>query len=92
MLVSELVFGSAAAFLAIIFWSKTRDTAWMFIIIGVITRYGETVFQTLKSFGIVMADLLVIADISVFELVLANLPTLFFGIAFFVAILRKTGK
>jgi hypothetical protein len=92
MIVTELVIGSAAAFLAIILWSKPRDTAWMFIIIGVIVHYGGTIFQTLKSFGIVMADLLVIADISVFELVLANLPTLFFGTAFFIAIMRKARK
>jgi hypothetical protein len=92
MLVVELAIGAAAVFLAIVLWSKTRDTAWMFGIIGVIAGYGETIFRTLKSFGIVSADLLVISGISVFEMVLANLPALFFGIAFFVVIRRKTGR
>jgi hypothetical protein len=92
MLVVKLALGSAAAFLSIILWSKTRDTAWMFVIIGVIAGYGETIFLTLKSFGIVSADLLVISDISVFELVLSNLPILFFGAAFLAVIIRRTGK
>ncbi|MDR1626874.1 MAG: hypothetical protein LBT33_10085 [Spirochaetia bacterium] len=92
MLVIQLTIGSAAVFLAIVLWSKTRDTAWMFGIIGVIAGYGETIFRTLKSFGIVSADLLVISGIPVFELVLANLPMLFFAIAFLLVINRKTNR
>jgi hypothetical protein len=92
MLIAKLALGSAAVFLAIILWAKTRDTAWMFVIIGVIAAYGEIIFQTLKSFGIVSADLVVISDIPVFELVLANLPMLFFAIAFLVVVRRKTSR
>jgi hypothetical protein len=92
MLVVQLAVGSAAAFLAIVFWAKTRDTAWMFCIIGVIAGYGGTIFRTLKSFGIVSADLLVISGIPVFDLVLANLPMLFFALAFLAVILRNTGR
>ena len=89
MILSKLTLGSLATFLSIILWSKTRETAWMFVIIGVIVAYGETVFQTLKTFGIVRADFLSFAGVSVFELVLANLPLLFFAIAFLAMILRK---
>ncbi|MDR1931813.1 MAG: hypothetical protein LBQ57_03210 [Spirochaetales bacterium] len=85
----RLALGSAATFLSILLWSKTRDTAWMFVIIGVITAYGETVFQTLKAFGIVKADFLLISGVSVFELVLSNLPILFFSIALLVMVQRK---
>ena len=92
MILSKLALGSAATFLSIILWSKTRETAWMFVILGVIVAYGETVFQTLKAFGIVHADFLVFAGVSVFELVLANLPLLFFATAFLVMILRKIAR
>jgi peroxiredoxin family protein len=90
MILSRLALGSAATFMSIILWSKTRDTAWMLVIIGVIVAYGENVFQTLKAFGIVKAELLIMADISIFEIVLANLPMLFFAIAFLVMIIRRT--
>jgi hypothetical protein len=92
MLITKLALGSVAVFLAIILWAKTRDTAWMFVIIGVIAAYGEIIFQTLKSFGIVWADLVVISDIPVFELVLTNLPMLFFATAFLVVVSRKTSR
>jgi hypothetical protein len=92
MLLSKLILGSAAAFLSIILWSKTRDTAWMFVIIGVIVAYGETVFRTLKAFGIIGERFLVFSGLCVFELVLANLPLIFFALAFFVMIVRKAVK
>jgi hypothetical protein len=90
MILSRLALGSAATFMSIILWSKTRDTAWMLVIIGVIVAYGESVFQTLKAFGIVKAEILIMADISIFEIVLANLPMLFFAVAFLVMIIRRT--
>jgi hypothetical protein len=90
MILSRLALGSAATFLSIILWSKTRDTAWMLVIIGVIVAYGESVFQTLKAFGIVKAEILIMADISIFEIVLANLPMLFFAAAFLIMIIRRT--
>jgi hypothetical protein len=54
---SKLILGAVATFLAIILWSKTRDTAWMLIVIGIIVSYVEVVFVTLNGFGIVRADL-----------------------------------
>ena len=89
MILSRLATGSTAAFLSILLWSKTRDTAWMFVIIGVIVICGESLFQTLKAFGIVRADFLVFSGVSVFELVLANLPVVFFAAAFLIMFFRK---
>ena len=89
MILSRLATGSTAAFLSILLWSKTRDTAWMFVIIGVIVICGETLFQILKAFGIVRADFFVFSGISVFELVLVNLPIIFFSAAFLIVISRK---
>lgn len=90
MILSRLGVGSLVTFLSILLWSKTRDTAWMFVIIGTIVGYGEIVFITLRAFGVVHAELLVIKGVSVFEVVLANLPMLFFAAAFLVMIARRS--
>ncbi len=42
---SQLVTGALAAFFAIMLWSKTRDVAWMLIVIGAITAYVNTVYS-----------------------------------------------
>jgi hypothetical protein len=90
MILSKLIVGSVATFLSIVLWSKTRDTAWMFIVLGTIVAYGEIVFVTLRSFGVVEASILMIGGISIFEIVLANLPVLFYSVAFIIMILRRT--
>jgi len=89
LILSRLIFGAIATFLAIVLWSRTRDAAWMLIVIGTIVGYGEVLFTTLESFGMVSLTALNIQGVSVFELVLANLPTVFFILAFAVMIARK---
>jgi hypothetical protein len=89
MLLSRLAVGAMATFLAIILWSRTRDTAWMFVIIGTVVAYGETVFGALELFGLVRRDLIVLSGVSVVKLVLVNLPLVFFSIGFLAMILRK---
>ncbi|MFO7782078.1 MAG: hypothetical protein R6W94_10680 [Spirochaetia bacterium] len=89
LILSRLIFGAIATFLAIVLWSRTRDAAWMLIVIGTIVGYGEVLFTTLESFGMVSLTALNIQGVSVFELVLANLPTVFFILAFSVMIARK---
>ena len=92
LLLCKLAFGSVATFTAILLWSKTRDTAWLFVILCAIISFGEIVFHTLKVFGIVKADLLLIGQVSVFELVLSNLPFFFLSLAFIIMVARKTGR
>ncbi|TVQ41104.1 MAG: hypothetical protein EA384_01130 [Spirochaetaceae bacterium] len=89
MLASRLVVAGVAAFLAIVLWSMTRDTAWMFIVIGTIVGYGEVVLSTLESLGVVQIDVLEIGGISLFRVLFAILPMLFFIIAFSILIARK---
>ncbi len=90
MILSRLGVESVVTFLSILLWSKTRDIAWMFVILGIIVSYGESVFQTLKAFGIVHAELLVVRGVPVFDVVLANLPMLFFAVAFLIMIARRS--
>lgn len=91
-LLSRLVFGAIATFLAIILWSKTRDSAWMFVVIGTVVGYGEAVYSTLEAFGMAKMDLLVIYNVSVVRLVFANLPMIFYSIAFLIMVIRRSGR
>ncbi|MDR1373676.1 MAG: hypothetical protein LBJ24_01755 [Treponema sp.] len=86
---SRLILGAAAAFLAIMLWSKTRDVAWMLVVIGIIAAYIETVYSVLDLFGLIGKSLVVVGSIPLVSIVLPNLPTIFFIAAFGVMVLRK---
>jgi len=87
--VSSLVLGTAASFFAIMLWARTRDIAWMLMVIGIIVAYVETVYEILRIFGIVGANLLGIGAVSLISIVLSNLPMVFFVAAFAVMVVRK---
>jgi hypothetical protein len=86
---SRLVLGAVAAFLAIMLWSKTRDVAWMLVVIGIIAAYIETVYAILDLFGLIEKGLIVMGSVPLASIVLPNLPTVFFIAAFGVMVLRK---
>ncbi|MCL2831791.1 MAG: hypothetical protein FWD78_01345 [Treponema sp.] len=86
---SRLSLGALAAFLAILLWSKTRDVAWMLMVIGAIAAYVETVYSILEMFGITGSNLVSIGSVPVVSIVLPGLPTLFFIAAFAVMVARK---
>jgi hypothetical protein len=87
-IVSCLSTGALAAFFAIMLWSKTRDIAWMLIVIGIIAAYVETVYSILNLFGIT-GNQLTIGSVPVAAILLPNLRTAFFIAAFVVMIVRK---
>ena len=89
MMLSRFALGALATFLAILVWSRTRDTAWMLIVVGTVAHYGEVVFSALETLGVVRLDLVRIGDVAVFPLVLANLPTIFYILAFLVIVSRR---
>ncbi|TVR93681.1 MAG: hypothetical protein EA428_01675 [Spirochaetaceae bacterium] len=84
--VSRLAVGAITTFLAILVWSRTRDSAWMFVVIATVAQYGEIVAGTLESFGIVRLDGLVIAGVPLFRVLLLNLPMVFLSIALLVVL------
>ena len=88
-ILSRLILGAVASFLAIMIWSRTRDIAWMLLVIGVIVAYVETVYGILKLFGIIAGDLLVIGSMPLISIILPNLPIVFFIAAFAVMVSRK---
>ena len=88
-ILSRLVLGAVAAFLAIMLWSRTRDTAWMLMVIGIIAAYVETVYAILKYFGIEGVNVLTVGSLSLMSILLPCLPTVFFIAAFAVMVARK---
>jgi hypothetical protein len=86
---SRLILGALAAFFAIMLWSKTRDVAWMLMVIGAIAAYAEIVYSILGMFGITQGSSFLVGSIPLATLVLSNLPTGFFIAAFLVMVIRK---
>lgn len=90
-LIVRLGFGALATFFAIVLWSNTRDTAWLFIIMGTIVRYGEIMYNTFQLFGILSGETMVFG-IPIVKILLTNLPALFFAIGFIIMIARSRVK
>jgi len=88
-IVSSLATGALAAFFAIMLWSKTRDIAWMFMAIGTIIDYLETIYSILSLFGLTGGRLLIGGNIPVVKILLPNLRSAFFIAGFLVMIIRK---
>ena len=87
-IVSRLATGTLAAFFAIMLWSKTRDVAWMLMVIGSIAAYVETVYSILDLFGIT-GDRLSIGSVPVAAILLPNLRSGCLIAAFVVMVVRK---
>ncbi len=90
LMMIQLVTGALATLFAILLWAKTRDSAWMMVIIGIILWYGRILFRALELFGIARLEL----DIRWMNLIalaaLENLPVVFITIGIIVMINRKT--
>lgn len=89
MLVSRLATTAVAAFLAILLWSRTRDPAWMLIVIGVIASYADILFDLLARLGLIEESRYALFGLPLGRILLANLPYLFLCAALVVMIRRK---
>lgn len=89
-IICQLAFGAAATFLAIMLWSKTRDAAWMLIIIGAIIAYIEIVYSILGIFGLSDGDYFLIGSVPVVSFALPLIRMGFFIAAFAVMIFKQT--
>jgi hypothetical protein len=89
---SRLILGAAAAFLAIMLWSKTRDTAWMLIVIGTITAYIAIVYSILEISGFTAGIDWFIGSVSLVAIALPALSMFLFIAAFLVMIIRQYKK
>ena len=85
----RLCLGALATFFAILLWSKSREAAWIFVILATLVSYAEIVVSTLEGFGIFKFGSFSIFGLPGFEVVhiaLTNLPLVLFSIAFVIAI------
>ncbi|MDR2965063.1 MAG: hypothetical protein LBU88_04740 [Treponema sp.] len=89
LIMSQLGLGAIATFLAIMLWSRTRDAAWMLIIIGAIVAYIEIVYDILETFGMSL-NLLLIGSVPAVSFVLPLLRMVFFITAFLVMIIKQS--
>jgi hypothetical protein len=86
---SRLILGAFAAFLAIMLWSKTRDIAWMLMVLGTIVMYVEIVYSVLERLGIAAGNLLSIDSVPLAAIVLPALRMVLFIAAFWNMITRR---
>ena len=89
-IISQLSLGAIVTFLAILLWPKTRDAAWMLVIVGTIVTYIEIVYSILNSFGIGGEDFLHIGTVSLIAFILPILRMVFFIAAFLIMVIRQS--
>ena len=88
-IICRLVLGAVAAFLAIMLWSKTRDLAWMLMVVGAIAAYAEVIYSILALFGASGGNIFSIGSMPLASIVFPCLPVVFFIAAFAIMVLRK---
>jgi uncharacterized membrane protein len=89
---SRLVLGALASFFAIMLWSKTRDIAWMLMVIGTIAGYVEIVYSILELFGITGSGGLLVGSVPAAAILLPALRMIFFIAAFVVMVVRRYSR
>jgi hypothetical protein len=89
VILSRLGVGAIGTFFAILLWSQTRDSAWVLVIIGTLVSYAAVVYTTLETFGVVSVQIGLLPGFPLLEVLLANLPRVFYICAFISMIARK---
>ena len=88
-IVCRLVLGAVSSFLAILLWSRTRDAAWILVIISAITTYVEIIYSILNLLGVISENILSENAVLIITILLSCMPTVFIIAAFSVMALRK---
>jgi hypothetical protein len=88
-IVCRLALGAVSSFLAILLWSRTRDTAWILVIVSAIIAYVEVVYSILNLLGIISENILSENAAIIISILLSCMPTIFIIAAFSVMALRK---
>ncbi len=89
LIVSRLTVTAVTTFLAIVLWSRTRDLAWMLMVVGTVAGYADILYGLLARFGVIPEGPLAAPGVPLAVLILSNLPTLLYGSAFAVMVARK---
>ncbi|MDR2247563.1 MAG: hypothetical protein LBE17_12985, partial [Treponema sp.] len=89
---SRLALGALTAFFAIMLWSRTRDAAWMLMVLGMLTAYMEIIYSIVEMFGIPEGRSVTIGSVPLASILLPNLSTIFILSAFLIMVFRKYRK
>ena len=89
LFIIKLVVGGLVSFFAILLMSKTRDSAWMFIVSGLLISYAYLIYDMLCDLGVLPALKLSIKKIPLIPLIGFLLPALCFIIAFIIKLSRR---
>jgi hypothetical protein len=88
----RLFFSAVAAVVAIAIWSKTRDSVWVLIVLGVLSGYAENIYLALELFGITADILPVIGSVPAIAILISCMPSIFFIAAFCLFLLKRKIK
>lgn len=88
-ILTQLLFGFLAAFVAVLCWSKTRDASWMFIISGTLIHYVWLIFQLLTRMEVLSSEMGILAGWPVLTMALSALPFLFYALGFIFFLVKK---
>jgi len=88
-IISRLALGAISSFLAILLWSRTRDAAWIFVIISAIISYVDIIYSILNLFGVISENILSENAVLIITIFLSCMPTVFIIAALSVMTLRK---
>ncbi len=91
MLLNNILW-AVTVFIAIIVWTRTRDSSWIFIVLSVITFYGGVIYKTLLFFGIIIPGKVVYKNIDILEIMAQTIPVLFLIIALSIKGIRNSGR
>jgi hypothetical protein len=92
LIAARLLFSALAAVFAIAIWSKTRDSAWVLMVLGVVSGYAENIYFVLEMLGITEGLPLAAGAVPVAAIILSCLPSIFFIAAFRVFLARRKIK
>jgi len=78
-----------AAFTAIALWSRTRDAAWMLVVLGAIFFFIDALYATLVIIGITTYTLPIWQEFPLLKSLLSGLPYLLLTSGFLVFLIRN---
>jgi hypothetical protein len=85
----RMVCSFLAAFTAIAIWSKTRDAAWMLVVLGAIFFFIDALYATLVLIGLATYSLPFWQDFPLLKSVLSGLPYILLASGFLVFLIHN---
>jgi hypothetical protein len=85
----RMVCSFIAAFPAIAIWSRTRDAAWMLVVLGAIFFFIDALYSTLVLIGLSTYELPFLQNLPLLQSILSGLPYLFLALGFLVFLIRN---